>query len=201
MTGQDQDLVQRFLSSTSHLGVREAAQLLGKSHETVARWRREPPQRLTGDTRRAIERALAGDDLARSQAAAGQRELLFFVSNHHVESCGSPPKINGDNPKCYFSYFENEHGEQAIFIYDYDAKKGVLRMGDAGWDREYPVQDGYVKDLILNGPEIGWLVSCWAAATCQQWAEVMRKRDARARRQAEAVTKDMEKRIAAAAPQ
>jgi hypothetical protein len=194
MTQQDQDLVQRFLAATNHLGAREAAQLLGKSHETVARWRRKAPQRLTANTRRAIERTLAGDELARSKAAAGQAELLFFVSNHHVESCGTPPKINGDTPNSYHSYFENEFGEQAIFIYDHEAAKGVLRMGDADWQGEYPVEDGF-SPVANNMNESFWLVVCWAAATGEQFMEVMKKRDERASRYANEVQRQVRKQL------
>lgn len=56
---------------------------------------------------------------------------LFTVSNHHAESCGKPPHIHGDVRKRY----ENEYGEQAIFVYDYEVNKGTLWMGDSGWER------------------------------------------------------------------
>ena len=52
---------------------------------------------------------------------------LFQVSNHHRESCGIPPQINEQTfPGVYRSYFENQNGEQAIFLYDYEQERGTL---------------------------------------------------------------------------
>src|SRR5438552_2481919 len=45
--------------------------------------------------------------------------FIFRVRNHHVENCGAPPCI--DDPRgdvAFRSYFENELGEQWIFLYD-----------------------------------------------------------------------------------
>ncbi len=56
---------------------------------------------------------------------------LFTVLNYDIKSCGKPPHIHGDVRKRY----ENEYGEQAIFVYDYEVNKGTLWMGDSGWER------------------------------------------------------------------
>lgn len=89
---------------------------------------------------------------------------LFSVSNHHSDKCGEPPVIDGDAPG-YYSYWENEHGEQFVFVYDYDAEHGTLWFGDAGWDRPYPVEDGSVGDIVLSEAEQAWLTVCWLVAT------------------------------------
>lgn len=67
---------------------------------------------------------------------------IFTVRNHHHEGCGTPPRILDEGQSHLFrSYFENEHGEQAIFVWDYDTEEGTLHLGDtngeedAGWDR------------------------------------------------------------------
>jgi len=93
------------------------------------------------------------------------RQAIFSVANHHVDSCGTPPQIDDSTPNRYLGYFENEHGEQAIFIYDRTARKGTLYMGDAGWDRPYLVVDGAVPEPILGTDEQMWLAACWKTAT------------------------------------
>lgn len=90
---------------------------------------------------------------------------LFAVSNHHVPSCGTPPQIDGDTPKRRYSYFENEHGEQAIFEYDLETNTGTLWMGDAGWEESHVVLNGFVPDLVLSPSEALWVGACWYAAT------------------------------------
>lgn len=90
---------------------------------------------------------------------------FFIIENKHVESCGVPPIITNANSNNYFSYFENEHGEQWVFEYDYSTKTGKLHGGDVGWDDVYSVFDGQVDNLILNTNEKIWLRACWFAAT------------------------------------
>lgn len=89
---------------------------------------------------------------------------LFQVSNHHIESCGNPPFIDGDIRKRYHGYFENEHGEQAVFVYDYEIQEGTLWLGDAGWEQPHKVIGGQVPELSLNQGEAIWLLNCWNTA-------------------------------------
>src|SRR6266851_9039298 len=90
---------------------------------------------------------------------------LFQVSNHHRESYGIPPQIDEQTfPNVYRSYFENQDGEQAIFLYDYEQECGTLYMGDAGWEHPYAVVDGKVAELTLSHPEHVWLLACWEAS-------------------------------------
>lgn len=89
---------------------------------------------------------------------------IFSVTNHHVASCGVPPQIDGTSSNCYRGYFENEHGEQAIFVYDRTSQEATLYMGDAGWEHPHRVVDGRVPDLVLAAGEQAWLKCCWQAA-------------------------------------
>lgn len=92
-------------------------------------------------------------------------EIIFQARNRHGVSAGNPPAINTTSASKYYGYFENEHGEQAIFIYDREMKTGMLWMGDAGWERAYKVMDGLAPELILSQEEEMWLQACWNAAT------------------------------------
>ena len=91
-------------------------------------------------------------------------ELLFRAYNRHTESCGDPPEVTNTNPDTYCGYFENEFGEQWVFVYDRTAKRGLLRGGDAGWEKVLEVADGAVP-INLNPTEDIWLRTCWKAAT------------------------------------
>jgi hypothetical protein len=86
---------------------------------------------------------------------------LFQVTNHHGESCGIPPQIDEQTlPDVYRNYFENQNGEQVIFLYDSEQECGTLTMSDAGWEHPYDSVDGKVAELILNHPEQAWLLTC-----------------------------------------
>ena len=60
---------------------------------------------------------------------------IFSVANHHPDGCGQPPWIDDAAPTRYLGYFENQHREQAIFVYDRVTGKGTLHMGDAAGRR------------------------------------------------------------------
>ena len=85
---------------------------------------------------------MALEDVMRNQP-------LFQVTNHHGEACGRPPQIDEQAfPGVYRSYFENQNGEQAVFLYDYEQERGTLYLGDAGWEHPYDVVDEKVPDLM-----------------------------------------------------
>lgn len=90
---------------------------------------------------------------------------FFAMHNRHVASCGVPPVYSNDGSDKYYSYFENCHGEQWVFVYDRENRTGEVRGGDAGWENAYIVQDGQVAGLSLNTEEKTWLLACWKAAT------------------------------------
>ncbi len=89
---------------------------------------------------------------------------LFRLSNHHTDDCGRPPAVDGDEPGKYFGYFANPHGEQTVFVYDYQTREATVKMGDAGWGNAHRVVDGRVEGIILSESETAWLRACWLAA-------------------------------------
>lgn len=110
-------------------------------------------------------------------------QLLFQVTNYHGESHGIPPQIDEQTfPNVYRSYFENQYGEQAIFLYDHGQERGTLYMGDAGWEHPYDVVDGKVPELMLSHPEQAWLRACWEASRALKMMRE-RTREERKRRQ------------------
>ena len=58
---------------------------------------------------------------------------FFSVQNNHVQSCGVPP-IFQQKPNQRLAYFENEHGEQFVAVFDKTEERGKLYGGDWGWD-------------------------------------------------------------------
>ncbi|MBU0494231.1 MAG: hypothetical protein KKB13_20475 [Chloroflexi bacterium] len=91
-------------------------------------------------------------------------QTILRITNHHAATCGTPPTI-AEQPGRYLGYFENEFGEQWIFVREPGATTGMLYGGDAGWATGYPVIDGQAADLVLDAPETVWLRACWDAAT------------------------------------
>ena len=92
-----------------------------------------------------------------------QEPYIFQVRNHQHKSCGTPPHFD-DPSGVYLSYYENQFGEQNIFIYDDKTKEAFLYMGDAGWERPRKViEGGRVPGLIYGEDEAAWLFACWMA--------------------------------------
>lgn len=94
-------------------------------------------------------------------------EVIFRAFNHHTSAGGVPPSIATNHNGYYYGYFENEHREQFIFIYEYQTKKATLWAGDNGWE-DAPVVEGKVPSLILSETEAAWVLVCWSAATTFQ---------------------------------
>lgn len=92
------------------------------------------------------------------------QSLILQISNHHTAGCGTLPRIE-ERPGQYLGYFENQYGEQMIFIFDRRSGTGRVYAGDAGWETPYKVIDGVAKELILTPEEGLWLRACWGAAT------------------------------------
>lgn len=90
---------------------------------------------------------------------------LFFANNHHTEASGKPPHIDANIRKRYHGYFENEYGEQMIFVFDYEVGEGTLWSGDVGWELPHKVVDGTVPEILLGESEAVWLGNCWKTAT------------------------------------
>ncbi len=92
-------------------------------------------------------------------------QAIFQVTNHHLDSAGRPPHLDDTTPNHYRGYFENEYGEQAMFIYDRTTRCGKLSMGDSGWESPYDICDSEIVGLNLTPLEQSWLRLCWQAAT------------------------------------
>lgn len=90
---------------------------------------------------------------------------FFVMMNQHVKSCGDPNVITNDDPQKYYGYFENEYGEQLVFIYDRRTETAELCGGDAGWENVFHIDNGKIQDLILNEEEKMLLQACWKAAS------------------------------------
>jgi len=93
---------------------------------------------------------------------------LFQVRNHHSAECDTSPHIDDRSPSQYLGYFENQYGEQAVFVYDRDSSQALLYLGDAGWQTPHVVVDGAVPDLVLAETERLWVRVCWQAATANR---------------------------------
>ena len=91
--------------------------------------------------------------------------VVLTVENAHVASCGHPPNIrHSSSANAYVGFFANQFGEQWVLVVDREAKTGVLRGGDIGWETEVPVINGQAVDVILGKDERQWLEACWRAA-------------------------------------
>src|SRR5690348_11679600 len=92
---------------------------------------------------------------------------LLSVHNRHIDGCGAPPFVT-EKPGQDIGYFENQQGEQAIFVFDRAAQAGTLWLGDCGWETSHQVIEGQVASVVLPETERTWLRTCWEAATGQQ---------------------------------
>lgn len=90
---------------------------------------------------------------------------FFAMQNNHSKGYGEPPLFHNTDPKLYYGYFKNPLGEQWVFVYDRERKKGELRGGDAGWQKAIPVKGGVAVGARLREDEAHWLQWCWHAAT------------------------------------
>ncbi len=86
---------------------------------------------------------------------------LFQVSNRHGPGSSERPTFDGDEPGTYHGYFENELREQYMYVSDRDGGGAVLVMGDARWERRFPVVDGDAVGTLLGEAEALWVRACW----------------------------------------
>jgi hypothetical protein len=118
-------------------------------------------QKALAEQLHKLTSAKVAQELRISRAAEG--EVIFEVSNHHTPGEKLPPRITQTPTRRYLGYFENQYGEQSIFVFDYTLGEGFVFCGDAGWE-VYPVREGVVVELMLNEVEKSWLRNCWEAA-------------------------------------
>jgi hypothetical protein len=93
-----------------------------------------------------------------------EQSLILEIHNHHTAACGTPPHVKGRSGQ-YTGYFENEYGEQVIFVFDRRSGTGQLYAGDAGWEKPFQVVNGQAQGLIMSPAELQWLRACWQAVT------------------------------------
>lgn len=94
---------------------------------------------------------------------------VLTISNYHVVSCGKPPGLVA-NGTAYTAYFENDHGEQLVFQYDFKSKKGTLWHGDYSWEMPVAVMGGGTT-MIMDEEEREWLRLVWRVATRRETRE------------------------------
>jgi hypothetical protein len=94
--------------------------------------------------------------------------MLFRVSNHQCKDSGPPPEIDGDRQEIQHGYYENEHGEQAVFEGNLETGEIVVRMGDCGWEKKLTLKPDPLRlddedggGIVLNQGEKLWLRACW----------------------------------------
>lgn len=105
-------------------------------------------------------------------------QLILTIHNRHSAKCGEPPQLSNADRSRYFGYFQSEHGDQWLFIYDLASGVATLRCGDADWSTVYTVHGPKdLPDHMLES-ERAWGMACWQAALF--WGQAVKawRRDA-----------------------
>lgn len=118
-------------------------------------------QKALAEQLHKLTSAKVAQELRISHSAEG--EIIFEVSNHHTPGEKLPPHITETPKRRYLGYFENQYGEQTIFVFDYSLGEGFVFCGDANWE-VYPVREGVAVELMFNEVEKSWLRNCWETA-------------------------------------
>lgn len=71
------------------------------------------------------------------------------IRNKHIEGCGEPPEFDQDDYS-YISYFENENGEQALFVYEDDEAVAKVYIADADWENPQEIPARELKDMTVD---------------------------------------------------
>src|SRR5262245_6361833 len=78
-------------------------------------------------------------------------------------------------PGAYVGYFENQHGEQWVYIDAREVGAPMLYGSDLDWE-ECPVDEpGVVPGVVLEGTEADWLRACWLASGIRSGRLVLQK--------------------------
>jgi hypothetical protein len=93
---------------------------------------------------------------------------VLTIPNRHTMSCGKPPDLKAG--ACYTAYFENNYGEQLVFQYDFESRKGTLWHGDYSWQEPAQVMGGGTT-MIMGEEEREWLRLVWRVATRHETRE------------------------------
>ena len=89
--------------------------------------------------------------------------IVLTVPNHHGECSGKAPELVAEK-YFYTSYFENEHGEQLVFIYPKGGDRAILYHGGKNWDDSITLVPGGTLIIMLDADEKEWLLLCWKVA-------------------------------------
>src|SRR5512147_1683467 len=89
---------------------------------------------------------------------------LITIYNRHSRDCGEPPQITNDDRSRYVGYFQNEHGDQWIFVDDPATGSATLRCGDAKWSTVYTIHGPQDLPHSITDSERTWILACWDAA-------------------------------------
>jgi len=104
-------------------------------------------------------------------------KAFFIMGNKHAKSCGEPPFYDNGIGDCYYGYYENEHGEQWVFLHDWVSGKTELRGGDCAWGTVYNITE---NAIYLDGKRVApltaltetlWLISCQNALKLRKEAK------------------------------
>lgn len=96
------------------------------------------------------------------------RTIVFQATNVPTKESGKPPSIDTGDLSKYYAYFENEHHEQFIIIYDYETRVGNIYLSKNGWENPLPVKAGKPQKANLGDSEKAWLKACWKVVVAEE---------------------------------
>ena len=86
------------------------------------------------------------------------------------------PEVDASDARYRVGYFQNQYGEQWIFVGDCQEHKATFWSGDVGWAEddaiviEVTADTKSLKRVILNEPEMLWITACLATVGLQETA-------------------------------
>ena len=90
-------------------------------------------------------------------------EPLLTLYNRHAAAAVEPPHLTNHDRTRYLAYFENEHGDQWLFVDDPASGTAVLRCGDADWTA-HTIRGPQDLPRSMTDAERAWATACWQAA-------------------------------------
>lgn len=76
-------------------------------------------------------------------------ESITTFQNKHIDGCDESPQFDYDDYS-YVSYFENEHGEQALFLFDDDEEHAEIYIADAGWKNPQVIPAHELRNMTID---------------------------------------------------
>lgn len=155
---------EELLYRAGHLGRRVASPSVPEAIERDPRLDLEARRLLAYVYRRMREqRTPDGPPEPGPGVPPADRAPVMTALDHHPDSAPLASTVVADDGT-YVGYFEDEFGCQALFTYPRFRGPGTLRIGQRGWEREYPVDGGQANGVTLSRTAARWLRSCWAEA-------------------------------------